>query len=292
MAKTALEDEGDSLCFEGGFFFGEIFFREAVEAAVGAELGEEGVHPGQQLVVALAQGDGPGLGLQRAEQGAGGARVAFGVLEDGHLVVDEGVGFALRDFKDAGAFFVEGEDTGLAEVGAGEDFAGGALADDDAASGLVEIFKTLRGAGGGQQGAETGGEVGVGEGHRFGAFGGGGHGGDDDVDFAGLEGGDESGEGNIFDDERAAEMVGEGLGDFDRDAGGLAVRADCFEGRVGKIHADAEGRGIGSGRGEDRGEKQDWDAHGGMGIGAADGVNNSVLSRGDGPVRREKSALC
>ena len=87
-------------------------------------------------------------------------------------------------------------------------------------------------------------------------------------------------------------MVGEGLAEFDRDAGGLAVRSDCFEGRVGKVHADAERGGIGSGRGEDRDEKQDWDAHARMGIGAADGVNNSVLSRGDGPVRREESVLC
>lgn len=102
------EDEGDALGGEGSFFFGEVFYREAVEAASGAELGEEGVDLGQEVVVAGAQGDGPRLGLQRIEDGPGGLRVAFGVLEDGHLVVDESVGLALGDLEDAGAFFVEG----------------------------------------------------------------------------------------------------------------------------------------------------------------------------------------
>lgn len=140
------------------------------------------------------------------------------------------------------------------QFGPGEDLAGGALAHDNGAARLVEIVETFCRAAGRHQGGEAGGKVGVGEGHRFGPLGRGGHGGKNDVDLAGFESGDESGEGDIFDDERACEVGGEGLGEFDRDAGGLTVRADCLEGRVGEVHADAERRGLGCGR-EDRGEK-------------------------------------
>ena len=83
--------------------------------------------------------------------------------------------------------------------------------------------------------------VGLGEVDGLGALGGGGHTGDDEVDLAGLEGGDEAIEGVTLQLEGAAEFFGEFLGHADIDAIGLAFFVFEFKGRIGHVHADDEG---------------------------------------------------
>src|SRR5258706_588922 len=68
----------------------------------------------------------------------------------------------------------------------------------------------------------------------------GGHRGNDEVDLAGLERGDEAGEGQVLDFDRPPEPLAERVCEIDADAGRLAAGVAHLEWRIGQLHADDE----------------------------------------------------
>src|SRR5258708_2954893 len=71
--------------------------------------------------------------------------MALPVLEDGHLVVEESVGLALRDFEDAGGLLVEHEHLRAVDFLAGVSMSRGAEFDGQSSSGLIDILDGLNG---------------------------------------------------------------------------------------------------------------------------------------------------
>lgn len=225
---------------ESFFLFLEVAVAELFKAAPGAVVFEELVYFGQQFGVPFSDADGPGFLLKRFQDGASGVGIFLPVLVGGHLVVDERVGFGLDDFEDAGGFHVEDEDLGVAQVFAGVEVASGALLDSDGFAGLIKIGDGLdRGVFADEQ-AEAGFQVGLGEINGLGALGRRGHGGEDEIDLAGLQRGDEPIKGGVLNFDFFAKVLGEGLGEVDADAGGLALLVGHFEGGIGEFHADDE----------------------------------------------------
>jgi hypothetical protein len=77
---------------------------------------------------------------------------------------------------------------------------------------------------------------------RMAALVGRGHGGDDQVDAAGFERGDEALERHVLDVDRAMEIGAERAGEIDTDAGGRAGRIGHLERGIVELHADDERR--------------------------------------------------
>lgn len=163
-----------------------------------------------------------------------------GIFPDAHLVVEEGVRLALDDFQHGGGFFFEGKDFGVPDVCAGPDFSGCALADGEGPSGLVEIPEILDGGIFCDEKREADAQIGIRESDGLAALGGVGHGGNDAIDFACFERGDESGERDVFDADRASEVFAESPGEVHAHAGGISGSVNCLKRRVGQFHADDE----------------------------------------------------
>ena len=150
------------------------------------------------------------------------------------------------------------------------------MADHDGAVGLVEVAEALRCAGCWHESRKSCGQIRLGKSDGLGSLGRRGHGRNNEVNFAGFERGDETGKGDIFNNEGPSETAGESSGQLDRDAGRRAVRSDRFEGGVGKFHPHAERDRFGCGK-RDGGEKEKQAAHPVMSVVSAIRVNNSVF---------------
>src|SRR5581483_12207109 len=166
------------------------------------------------------------------EDGAGGGRVAAPVFVGGNLVVNEGVGFALGDFKDAGVLFVKNKNMGAFDARLGIDVAGRADLDDHGAAGLIEVGDGLDGRIFIDKKAKAGCQVRIGEGDGFGALRRFCHGGNDEVNLVRLQGGNEAVEFDVLDLHRAVETLAEGVGEIDADAAGAALLIGHLEGRI------------------------------------------------------------
>src|SRR6185369_15529251 len=82
------------------FLFLQIAVTQPLEASVGAELLQKGIHLHAQGIISLAHADCPGLLLERDQQRPGCCRVALPVLVDRHLVIDKGICLALYHLED------------------------------------------------------------------------------------------------------------------------------------------------------------------------------------------------
>ena len=185
--RLSLKVEGNSELFELGFLFAEPVVAELVESAFFSVGGEERVDFFAKILLTLCETNGPTFFLERGENCLGGLRIFLPIFESGHLVVDEGFCLALNDFKHAGIFVFKDKWAGIFEGTHGIEVAGGSLFYGNALSLLIGIgdrgdFGCL-----GDEQAETRAEIGFGEINGLGALWGGGHGGDDEVNFSRLE---------------------------------------------------------------------------------------------------------
>lgn len=161
------------------------------------------------------------------------------MFEDRELVVDEGGRLALNHFCNACGFAVQNQNFGARE-GAAEKVSGGALFHGDDEVFLVKRFGFCEANLFSGENGEAGAEVRGGECDRFGAFGGCGHGRQDEIDFSRSEGGNQSIKREVLDFERAFEVICQMVGEIDAQADWLSLGVRHFEGGVGEFHADAE----------------------------------------------------
>ena len=219
---AALKHERHAELFELRLLLGEPLVAEAIEAALGAEVREEGVHLRAQIVAALAQADRPRLLLKGREDGARRFGIFAPVFERGHLVDEEGVALPLRDFEDARRGLVEDQHARGLELLRGENVSRWCPSPRRSRGrrGRASAMDGMSLAGGDEQ-AEAGPEIRLGEVDRLRALRRGGHRGNDEVDLAGLERGDEAGEGQVLNLDGLPEMRAERTGEIDAHAGGL-----------------------------------------------------------------------
>src|SRR6266849_4790829 len=98
--------------------------------------------------------------------------MALPVFEDGHLVVEERVGLALRDLEDAAGLLVEHEQLRAVDFLAGISMSRGAEFDGQSSSGLIHILDGLNERFLADQQAEASLQIWLGEVDRLRAFGG------------------------------------------------------------------------------------------------------------------------
>ena len=122
--------------------------------------------------------------------------------------------------------------------------AGRALFDDDVHARLVRIRDGLDVRLRANEQAEAGLQIGLREIDRLRALGVRRHGGNDEVDLAGLERGDEAAERNVFDHDLASERFAERVRKIDAHASRLALRVGHLERRIGQLHADDQLRAV------------------------------------------------
>ena len=164
----------------------------------------------------------------------------LGIFPNAHLIVEEGIRTALDHFQNCGGFLLQREHSGIFDIGPRPDLARRALANGERFSCLVEILLGLDWTFARHKKRKAGRKVGIRKRNGCTALRGISHRRDDAIDLVSLERRNQTGEGDIFNTHRLAEELPERLGDIHADAFGFAGRPDCFERRIGQIHAHHE----------------------------------------------------
>ena len=178
------------------------------------------------------------------------------VVHDRDLVVHPGVDRAVDDLQHAGGVGVERHQLRLGQVLAAVLLAGGGDAHGEPAPVRGEVSRAAHGRVLGGEDGEAGAHVRFGEVDRLPALFVGGERGDDQVDLAALQRGNEAVEVHVAELDRLAEAARNRLADGDADPADAAFGVDEFERRVGGVEADDEDVAPGAAEQGEAGQKQ------------------------------------